>query len=111
MLFFPSLFRSRSAIRSRDLPPISPRCARDTNLRLVAQHRVDLDDSRGGRGWLLIVSCRFSGVFCRPRIFGGGRGVARVGGGAGAVRRGGGAPLPVRGVGGGGRGGRRGRAH
>ena len=29
MLFFPSLFRSRSAIRSRDLPPISPRCARD----------------------------------------------------------------------------------
>ena len=41
MLFFPSLFSSRSAIRSRDLPPISPRYARDTNLRLVAQHRVD----------------------------------------------------------------------
>src|SRR5260370_31359100 len=75
MLFFPSLFRSRSAIRSRDLPPISPRCARDTNLRLVAQHRVDLDDSRGGRGWLLIVSCRFSAVLCRPRISGGGRGL------------------------------------
>ena len=41
MLFFPSLFSSRSAIRSRDLPPISPRYARDTNLRLVAQHGVD----------------------------------------------------------------------
>src|ERR1022692_2221584 len=66
MLFFPSLFSSRSAIRSRDLPPISPRCARDTNLRLVAQHGIDPVlhpagaphvlplDPRGGLAFLLL---------------------------------------------------------
>ena len=58
MLFFPSLFRSRSAIRSRDLPPISPRCARDTNLRLVAQHRVNPVRDPAGAAHVLALHAR-----------------------------------------------------
>src|SRR6266849_10526903 len=50
---------------------------------------TSLDDSRGGRGWLLIVSCRFSAGLCRPRISGGWRVLPDVlGAGTGSDRAG-----------------------
>ena len=44
-----------------------------SSARLYWENKADLDDSGGGRGWLLIVPCRFSVVLSGPRVPGGWR--------------------------------------